>query len=77
MAKRLSKPKRFQAGLTEEAYARLRALNARYGLGNDYLLVVLLERLDDYADPGKLDSAFREFIAEYGAPEPKKPRGED
>lgn len=71
MPKRLPKPKRFNASLTEAAYARLRALNDDYGLGNNYLLVVLLERLDEYADPEKLDAAFREFIAEYGAPERK------
>lgn len=68
MAKRLPKPKRFNASLTEAAYARLRALNDDYGLGNSYLLVVLLERLDDYADETKLSAAFEEFIAEYGAP---------
>ena len=74
MAKRLEKPKRFQASLTEAAHARLRALNAEYGLSNSYLLVVLLERLDDYADAARLDAAFRAFIAEYGAPE--KPQGD-
>ena len=51
------------------AYARLRALNARHGLSNNYLLTVLLERLDDYADAERLDAAFRDFIAEYGSPE--------
>ena len=68
--KRLPLPKRFSAALTEEAYARLRALNGRYGLGNNYLLTVLLSRLDDIADPDRLDTAFREFIEEYGAPAP-------
>ncbi|MEM9050189.1 MAG: hypothetical protein AAGC92_15905 [Pseudomonadota bacterium] len=52
--------------LTEAAYDRLRALNATYGLGNNYLLVVLLERLDEIADPQALDQAFDGFIAEYG-----------
>ena len=68
MPKRLPLPKRFNAALTEPAYARLRALNAEYGLGNNYLLTVLLERLDDYADPKALDAAFQSFISEYGAP---------
>jgi len=68
MAKRLPLPKRFNLGLTEEAYARLRALNADYGLGNNYLMVVLLENLDRIADPRALDAAYRAFIAEYGAP---------
>ncbi|MEM7527908.1 MAG: hypothetical protein AAF416_09525 [Pseudomonadota bacterium] len=74
--KRLPLSKRFSAALTEEAYARLRALNARHGLGNNYLLTVLLERLDDYADPEKLDRAFQDFIAEYGAPPPRNPPGD-
>lgn len=68
--KRYPLPKRFNAALSEDAYARLRALNTKYGLGNNYLLVVLLERLDDIADADMLDGAFRDFIAEYGAPAP-------
>ena len=70
MPKNLPLPKRFNAALTKPAYARLRALNAEYGLGNNYLLTVLLERLDDYADPKALDAAFQSFISEYGAPTP-------
>jgi hypothetical protein len=66
--KRLSLPVRRQMNLTEAAYDRLRALNERWNLGNNYLLVVLLERLDDFADGEKLDAAFADFIAEYGAP---------
>lgn len=54
--------------LTEPAYDRLRALNDKYGLGNNYLLVVLLENLDTIADPDRLDQVFRDFIAEYGGP---------
>lgn len=54
--------------LTEAAYERLRTLNERYGLGNNYVLVVLLENLDEIADGEKLDAAFRRFIAEFGAP---------
>lgn len=69
--KRLPLPKRFNAALTEEAYARLRALNDRYGLGNNYLLTVLLERLDAYADADKLAQVFDDFIADYGAPKPR------
>ena len=66
--KRLPLPKRFSAALTEDAYSRLRVLNSNYGLSNNYLLTVLLERLDDYADSEKLEAVFEEFIAEYGAP---------
>lgn len=71
LAKRLEKSNRLRVGLTDAAHARLRALNAEYGLGNDYLLVVLLEHLDDYAAPARLKAAFEAFIAEYGAPQAK------
>ncbi|MCR9139332.1 MAG: hypothetical protein NXI27_25255 [Alphaproteobacteria bacterium] len=66
--KRLPLPKRFHAALTEDAYSRLRDLNEKWGLGNNYLLVVLLEHLDAYADADKLDTVFRDFIEEFGAP---------
>ena len=66
--KRLPLPVRRSMNLTEAAYDRLRVLNEAYGLGNNYLLVVLLERLDDYSDPDRLDAVFKDFIAEYGAP---------
>ena len=66
--KRLPLPVRRSMNLTEDAYARLRRLNATYGLGNNYLLVVLLENLDTIADPARLNAAFESFIAEYGAP---------
>ncbi|MEX3008534.1 hypothetical protein [Hoeflea sp. TYP-13] len=71
-AKRLPLPKRFNAGLTEDAYAKLRSLNAKWGLGNNYLLVVLLENLDRYADPEKLEQVFQDFIEEYSAPKTAK-----
>ncbi|MDH3231053.1 MAG: hypothetical protein OEN55_14790 [Alphaproteobacteria bacterium] len=74
--KRYPLPKRFAAALSEPAYARLRALNAEYRLGNNYLLCVLLENLDGIADAQALRRAFETFIAEYGAPEGgMKPRG--
>ena len=69
MPKRLPLPVRSRMNLTDAAYARLRQLNDDYQLGNNYLLVVLLERLDDYADPDRLDAVFKEFIDEYGSPE--------
>lgn len=71
--KRYPLPKRFSAALSEDAYARLRKLNAEYGLGNNYLLTVLLERLDDFADADALGGVFEDFILEYGAPEPASP----
>lgn len=69
--KRLPLPRKFQASLTEEAYARLRQLNEEHGLGNNYLLTVLLERLDDYAESDRLKKVFSEFIEEFGAPAAK------
>ena len=71
MAKRFPLPKRFSAALSEEAYGTLRALNGKWGLGNNYLLVVLLENLERYADQDALDRVFAEFIEEYGAPSTK------
>lgn len=69
-AKRYPLPRRFNAALSDAAYARLRRLNARYGFSNNYLLTVLLENLDDYADPEALHRAFADFTAEHGAPAP-------
>jgi len=75
-AKRLPLPVKRSLALTETAYERLRALNESYGLGNNYLLTVLLERLDDVADPAALDKAYKDFIDEYGAPDaPAKTSG--
>ena len=67
--KRLPLPVRRSMSLTEDAYARLRQLNETYRLGNNFLLTVLLENLDTIADPDTLDKTFKEFIAEYGAPQ--------
>ena len=67
-AKRLPLPVRRSMNLTEEAYERLRALNEVYRLGNNYLLVVLLENLDRIADKEALDACFKDFIDKYGAP---------
>ena len=68
MAKHYPLPKRFNVALSEAAYARIRKLNETWQLGNNYLLTALLERLDAYADPTKLDQVFKDFIDEYGAP---------
>ncbi|NBJ12618.1 hypothetical protein [Microvirga arsenatis] len=69
-SRQLPLPKRFSVAMTEEAYGRLRALHQTYWLSNNYLLTVLLEHLDEFADPAKLDAVFKTFIAEYGAPSP-------
>lgn len=71
-AKRYPLPKRFNAALSERAYDKLRSLNAKYGYGNNYLLTILLESLDKVVDEDALESAFREFQAEYGAPKDAK-----
>lgn len=68
MAKRYPLPKRFSAALSEDAYAKLRELNTAYGYGNNYLLTILLEHLDDIAKPGAIEKVMAAFEAEYGAP---------
>ncbi len=69
-AKRYSLPKRFSAALSEKAYENLRALNDRYHYGNNYLLTILLENLDEITDEDAVERVFAEFAAEYGAPAP-------
>ena len=46
--------------LSDAAYDRLKALNARYGLASHDLVLVLLERLDAYARPAVLDRTLRD-----------------
>ncbi|WP_428386228.1 hypothetical protein [Mucisphaera sp.] len=67
-AKRKVLPKRFSAALSEEAYGRLRLLNEAYGYGNNYLLTVLLEHLDELTTEKKLERVFGRFEAAYGSP---------
>jgi hypothetical protein len=69
-AKHWPLPKRFNVAMTDKAYARLRALSEETGLGNNYLLTILLENLDRYADVDALDRVFQEIFAEYGQPAP-------
>ena len=66
--KRYPLPKRFNVALSDEAYAKLRTLNQKWGLGNNYLLEVLLMHLDEIADPAQLDAVFEHWIAHWGAP---------
>lgn len=61
-------PKRFNVALSDEAYAKLRALNAKWGLGNNYLLEVLLMHLEQVTDAEALDQVFEQWITEWGAP---------
>lgn len=66
--KRYPLPKRFAVSLSEAAYSRLRDLNTEFGLGNNYLLTVLLENLNEIVPNDRLAKAFERFITEYGAP---------
>ena len=66
--KRYPLPKRFNVALSDQAYANLRALNAKWGLGNNYLLEILLIHLDQVTDPSQLDDVFERWIEEWGAP---------
>ena len=68
--KRLPLPKRFNAAMTEAAYEKLRALNAQYGYGNNYLLTFILENFDTIIDAPAFEKVMSEIIAEYGAPSP-------
>ena len=67
-AKRYPLPKRFNAALSEKAYARLRELNAEYHYGNNFLLTVLLENFDSITKERVVRKVFADFAAEYGAP---------
>ncbi len=66
--KRLSLPKRFNAAMTEQAYDRLRELNAEWHFGNNYLLTILLENFDDVVDQDRWQETMNAFIIEYGQP---------
>ena len=68
MPKRYPLPKRFNAAFSEKAYKNLRELNSQYGYGNNYILTILLENLEDISSKTKLKKAFMEFEKEYGAP---------
>ncbi|MHA7777521.1 hypothetical protein [Roseibium sp. M-1] len=67
--KRLPLPKRFNAALSEKAYERLRALNADWHYGNNYLLTILLENFDEIVDADRFEAVMKTFIADYGQPE--------
>ena len=69
-AKRYPLPKRFNAAMSEKAYAQLRALNDKYHYGNNYLLTIILENFEDITNKASVKKAFSDFAAEYGAPAP-------
>jgi len=68
--KRYPLPKRFTAALSEKAYSKLRTLNSKYGYGNNYLLTILLENLEEIVNKDELDKAFDDFKEKYGTPAP-------
>ena len=70
--KRYPLPKRFNLALSEKAYENLRVLNQEYSYGNNYLLTILLESMDEVLDKQALDSAFTAFEEEYGSPKSKQ-----
>lgn len=67
-AKRFPLPKRFNVAMSEAAYRKLRDLNEQYHYGNNYLLTILLENLDQIMDKQAMEKVFADFKAEYGAP---------
>jgi len=69
-AKRYSLPKRFNIALSDEAYANLRKLNKKYHYGNNYLLTLLLENMEQIVDQSALEQVINDFQKEYGAPKP-------
>jgi len=58
-------PKRFSVALTEEAYANLRALATETGLGNNYVLTVLLEDMDRTIDRDAFLQAARDMLERH------------
>lgn len=63
--------KRFNVAMTPEAYANLRALAEESGLGNNYVLTVLLENMPRTIDREGFRSAVRELVEKH-CPPPKK-----
>ena len=63
--------KRFNVGMTRAAYANLRVLAEETGLGNNYVLTVLLEDMDRTIDRPALRQAAREMLERH-AKDPKK-----
>ena len=58
--------KRFHARLSEAAYANLRRLAERSGLGNNYVLTVLLEDMERTIDLAAFDQAVKDMLARHG-----------
>ena len=50
------------------AYKNLRTLNEKHHYGNNYLLTILLENIEEIIDADALEKAFLNFQEKYGAP---------
>jgi len=61
-------PRRFNVALSEMAYKNLRTLNEKHHYGNNYLLTILLENIEEIIDADALEKAFLNFQEKYGAP---------
>jgi len=48
----------------------LRTLNSKYGYGNNYLLTILLENLEEIVNEDALEKAFLDFKEKHGTPAP-------
>jgi len=48
----------------------LRTLNSKYGYGNNYLLTILLENLEEIVNEDALEKAFLDFKEKHGTPSP-------
>ena len=57
--------KRFHARLSDEAYANLRVLAEETGLGNNYVLTVLLEDMDRTIDRAAFRTAVRDMLERH------------
>lgn len=55
-------PKRFNAAMSEEAYAGLRRLAEHSELSNNYVLTVIFEYADDLIDPDAFDRSVRDML---------------
>lgn len=62
-------PKRFNIGMTPEAYANLRQLADESCLGNNYVLTVLLENMDTIIDRDAFRAAVDELIETHRKPD--------
>lgn len=57
--------KRFHARLSDEAYANLRLLAHETGLGNNYVLTVLLENLEETVNRTAFKSAVSAMLERH------------